>query len=1198
MPVSLRPFSRGSAAAGLGLFAACLLVRLAAAQPEGGVTAEPFAPKSGPRGSTLFKVLPSEETGVTAMNAYDDPAMWARRYREFSLGAIGTGVAIGDYDGDGRPDIYVICKTGPNHLFRNLGGFKFEDVTDRAGVAGPASAPGVWKQGAAFADVNNDGRLDLYVCRLGAPNLLYINQGDGTFREEAAARRLALNDASGGASFCDYDRDGWLDVYVQTNLLDGERRPNGQRDHLFHNNGDGTFRDVTERAGIRGETQGHSATWWDYDEDGWPDLYVANDFKDPDQLYHNNRDGTFTNVLSWVVPHTPHSSMGADLGDVNNDGHIDLLVADMAATTRYKDHRGMATLRDGLTEDPQRPEAAPQYMRNALFLNTGTGIALEAAFMAGLDATDWTWMVRLEDFDNDGWVDACFTNGMVRELHGDDLLKRMLAKESMAERIRISKTSPPLTEQHLAFRNRGDLRFENVSAAWGLDQVGLGSGGATGDLDGDGDLDLVYTSMDRDVTVCRNDSDTGHAVIFALRGTASNRFGVGATIRLETAAGVQVRTLTLAHGYLSTSEPILHFGLGELTSIRRATITWPSGRVQTLTNLAADQRYTVTEPTDAPATPAAPAPAQFAEISESTHMDGASHEPELNEWAAQPLLPFRLNRIGPAAVFAKLDGDDEDDAVLGGVAAEAGRLFSNLGGGQFLAYGASVFADGAAVADGPVLALDADGDGDLDLFVTKAGVAAPAGDAAYQPRLLLNDGSGRFAPAADGVVPALAISAGAAAAADFERSGHLGIFVGGRVVPGRYPEAPRSALLAWRDGKFVDVTSEVAPALASVGMVTAALWSDVDGDGWPDLLVACDWGTIRCFRNQQGKKFEDVSDKLGFAAAGAGWWRALAAADFNGDGRPDYAVGNVGLNTRYHASVAEPALLYAGVVLDGSAPQLVEAQTAQGKYYPLRSREVLTKVFPVLAKRFPTAESYARATLEEVFPPEVLAAAQKREATNFESGVFLSQPDGTFRFTPLPRLAQIAPIAAIVAGDWDGDGRADLLVVGNSFAPTPETSRFDGGVGWLLRGDGRGGFVPAPVAESGVVVRRDAKALAAVDFNQDGWPDFLATRNNDRAVAFVNRPIAGRHSFGVALRGPKGNPAGIGARLTLTLADGSSQTAELTAGGGMAQSSATAFFGYPEGSPPMSLRIRWPDGRETVQTFNAPPSKIVRFSSP
>ncbi|MDQ5981151.1 MAG: RNA-binding protein, partial [Verrucomicrobiota bacterium] len=958
------------------------------------------------------------------------------------------------------------------------------------------------------ADVNNDGRPDLYVCRFNAPNLLFINRGDGTFTEEAAARGLALSDASGMAAFHDYDRDGWLDVYVQTNLLDGERRPNGQRDRLYHNNRDGTFTDVTERAGIRGDTQGHSATWWDFDEDGWPDLYVANDFKDPDQLYRNNRDGTFADILDRSVPHTPHSSMGSDLGDLDGDGHFDLLVADMACSTREKDHRGQAKIRAGLAEDEKNPGIAPQFMRNALLLGTGTGRALEAAFLAGLDATDWTWSVRLEDLDNDGRLDAFVTNGMVRELHGHDIIQRMMGRESMGERMRIMQATPVLAEANLVYRNLGDLRFEESGRAWGLDHHGISFGAATGDLDGDGDLDLVIANLDGAPTVCRNDGTEGGAISVALRGTRSNRAGVGATVRIETASGRQVRTLVLARGYLSTSEPVLHFGLGADAEVRRLTVEWPDGGRQGFEHLSANRRYTITEPADAaPArTEQRPEPL-FTEVSARLELNLESREKPLNEWAKQPLLPWRLNRTGPTVLAADLDGDRQTDLVIGGVSGEAGRLLSNLGDGHFMAYGANLFPD-TTLPDGPMAAFDADLDGDTDLLLTKAGTAAPADSAAYEPRLFLNNGRGRFA-AATGWLPAQPVSVGAVAVADFERQGRAGIFIGGRSVPGDYPQVPRSALLAWRDGRYADVTVELVPGLERIGLVTAALWSDMDADGWPDLLVACEWGRVSCFRNREGRGFDDMTEKLGFAAAGTGWWRALATADFNGDGRPDFAAGNTGLNTRYRASPAEPALLYAGVSVGGSSPQLIEAEWREGKVYPLRDRDTLAKLLPAALRPFPTAAAYAKAPLNDVFSADVLATATKLAATELRNGVFLSQPDGTWKFTPLPRLAQIAPMTALHAGDVDGDGLADLRAVGNSFAPPPETGRFDGGLGWLLRGDGRGGFTPVPVAESGIVVPGDARALAVADLDGDRRPDLLVTQNNGRVLLYspnVRRP--------------------------------------------------------------------------------------------
>jgi len=1167
-----------------------------------GLSSRPLAPRSGPRGRTMFSIVPPEQSGLRADNPYDDPKMWGERYREFVLGAIGTGIAIGDYDGDGLPDIFVVCKTGPNHLFRNLGGMRFEDVTAKAGVAGPTDA---WKQGAAFADVNNDGRLDLYVCRFAAPNLLYINQGDGTFKEEAAARGLAVNNASSMAAFCDYDRDGWLDVYVLTNIIDVERHPNGQRDYLFHNNGDGTFTNVTEAAGISGETQCHGATWWDYNEDGWPDLYVDNDFKDPDQLYRNNGDGTFTNVLSWVVPQTPHSSMGADLGDVNNDGHIDLFVADMARTSRFMDQRGIALVRSGLMEDIRRPEAAPQYMRNALYVNTGAGVMLEAAFLTGLDATDWTWSVRFEDLDNDGRLDVHFTNGMARDLQDGDVLARMQSRESMAERIAIIKASPPLAEQHLAFRNRGDLDFENVSAAWGLDQVGVGSGAAFGDLDGDGDLDLVYASQNGNVTLCRNDCDTGHRVMIDLRGTISNRFGVGATVRLETAAGRQVRNLVLARGYASTSEPAVHFGLGDAEIIRRLDIFWPSGLTQTFHDLPADRRYTVVEPTGPrprlnPAATNLPQPAgQFVPVSPDQGLAVASPEPPASAEFRQPLLPIRHGRPGPGAAVADVDGDGEDDLCVGGTEGARAQLLSNLGGGQYMPAGSTFLGPPTGTADAAPLFFDATGHGSPDLLLTKGGDARPAGDPAYQPQLFLNDGHGTFHPAPDGTLPPLPVSAGAAVAADFNRDGRLDLFIGGRLVPGRYPEVPVSALLENRDGTFVDVTDALAPALRHVGLVTAALWTDADGDGWVDLLVATEWGPIRYFHNNAGRGFEDWSDRAGFTAAGRGWWNSLCAADLNGDGRPDYVAGNLGLNTMYRASPDHPAVLFYGD-LDGSGHALLlEAKYEGDALYPVRGRNVLAAVMPDLGRRFPTYEGYARATVDQAFAPERLARAGRLTATEFRSGAFLSQSDGTYRFEPLPRLAQIAPIYGVVAGDFDGDGFADVYAVQNSFAPLPEIGRFDGGLSCLLRGDGTGRLTPVPLTESGLLVPRDAKGLAVADFDGDGWPDFFVTRNNDVALAFHNGGRPGRHSFAVALRGPPGNPTAIGAQVRVTSRDGRSQLAEIAAGSGyLSQSTAAGFFGYTDANPPVEIRVRWPDGRTSIHPWLSATHRLTLVEPP
>ena len=494
-----------------------------------------------------------------------------------------------------------------------------------------------------------------------------------------------------------------------------------------------------------------------------------------------------------------------------------------------------------------------------------------------------------------------------------------------------------------------------------------------------------------------------------------------------------------------------------------------------------------------------------------------------------------------------------------------------------------MLASDGQLSDGPLLLFDADGDGTNDLLVTKGGVALPAGSGGYQPKLFLNDGHGGFRPAPDEALPPLPISAGAVAAADFDHDGRLDLFIGGRVVPGLYPLAPKSALWVNRGGgRFEDVTDALAPGLREVGLVTSALWSDADGDGWPDLLVALEWGQVKYFHNNRGTGFADWTEQAGFAAAGTGWWSSLAAADFNGDGRPDYVAGNLGLNTQYHADAAHPALLFSGDFKGDGAMQLIEAYYDGDRLYPWRTRKELGAAIPSILKRYPRNDYYARATLGEILGEEKLAAADRFAATEFRSGVFLSQPDGTYRFAPLPRLAQISPIQGLVAGDFDGDGHADICAVQNSYAPIPSVGRFDGGLGQLLRGDGHGHFTAVPSGESNLIVPGDAKALAVLDLDQDGWPDFLVTRNNSTTLAFRNNGVAGRHPLCVRLRGPAGNPTAIGAWVTLELTDGSTQTSEVYAGSGYySQSTAACFFGWPELNPPREIHIRWPSGRTT-----------------
>lgn len=1163
----------------LGLVLATLV---GAAEAAPALQRSAFATPFPAPGKTLFTRLDAAQLGLPVQNPYDDPTMWAQRYREYMGGGMGSGVAAGDFDGDGKVDLYVSTKTRPGRLYRNLGGWKFEDVTDAAGLSEQGSwfdrikstvssdAPAIWRQGAVFADVNNDGRPDLYVCRNRAPNLLYVNQGDGTFREEAAERGLALVDGSVVGAFADYDRDGWLDVFILTNQMEGTE-PTGRPDRLFRNTGDGQYVEVTQPAGIAGETFGHAATWFDYDGDGWPDLHVANDFAGADHLYRNNRDGTFTNVINAVAPHVPYSAMGVDAADVNNDGHFDLLIADMATTTRERDRRGLAASRDDVLMMGTRAGAVPQYLRNTLLLNTGRGVFREAAIWAGLAATDWTWSLRFEDFDLDGWTDLHVTNGMVREANNSDLLVRMMGALSDKERIAVMKSSPVLAESNLAYRNLRGEGFAPVTAEWGLGEVGVSFGAATADLDHDGDLDLVYLNYDGGLSVFRNDVTAGHRVIVRLHGTRSNRFGAGAVVRVESAStGRQARTLIIARGYASGSDLVAHFGLGADPKISRLTVEWPSGVRQELTDLDAGFAYTITEQGE-PAKAAPPAPAAlFTTRSEAPGLALTDESPLALPDKEQVFLPFRTDRGGPGLAVADVDGDGHDDIYLGATTGSPARLL-RWRDGTYAAEPPRGVAPGT-VEDGPPLFLDADGDGARDLLVTKAGANAAAWPDWFRPVLYAGDGRGGFTPTDR--LPALSLNVGAAVAADLDGDGDLDLFLGGRSVPGHYPEKPASALLRNDGGRFTDITPD---SLRQVGLVKSALWRDVEGDGRPDLILALEWDTVRCFRNEGDGRFSDQTAKLGFASGGRGWWNGLASADFNGDGRPDFAAGNLGLNTIHEATPKHPATLFRGDFAQNGTKLLAEAVYDGATLYPLRGRADLGARLPLILRKFPRNDAFAKATFKDVFGEKPLAAAERFEADNFSSGVFLSQPDGTYRFTPFPRTAQIGPIQGLVATDLDGDGRADVAAVQNSDIAVP---RFHGDVGIFLKGGGDGTFTALAPERSGIVLPGNGRAIVLLDPANDARPGLFLTQHGGRSEFLANEAPVTRW-LKLRLVGRAGNPDAIGARVRLTFADGRVTHHEIGLGGGWFSQGAPAIHAA---GPVTEAAVRWPDGHTSRHT--------------
>ncbi len=885
-------------------------------------------------------------------------------------------------------------------------------------------------------------------------------------------------------------------------MFDVANHPGGRPDRLFRNRGDGTYVEVTAAAGIAGDTSGHSVTWWDYNDDGWPDLYVANDFAVADQLYRNNGDGTFTDVMNETIARSPYYAMGSDQGDVNNDGRIDFYVGDMAASTAERDLRGMVGSRARGQHHPTQPGETAQSMHNALYLNTGTNRMIEAAELTGLARTDWTWSVRWADLDNDGWLDLHVTNGMIREYHNNDLLQRIMVSEDPGEPVRIMRESPVMAEENFAFRNLGSLQFEAVGEAWGLAERGVSFGAAMGDLDGDGDLDIVYGNYEKGPTVLRNDGITGNRLMIDLRGKKSNRFGVGAKVRIETAAGEQVRVLTASQGYLSASEPVVHFGLGDQAIVDRVVITWPSGTRQVLEQVAANQRLLITESDEsAPVKVGAPSQSQpwFEAVVEGGNRVNGASVPVAEEEVMRPLQPWRVGGQGPQAVTGDFNADGRSDIVISDAGRVGARIRLARAGGGLAESGLPPITGGAEA--GPIAGWDADGDGDLDLLRTKAGALLPAEASGYQPELWLNDGTGKFERAAEGRLPAVPLSVGAVAVADFDGDGRDDVFLGSRGLPGRYPEASASAVLFGRAGSVIAGAKAFGPEEA---LVTAVVAVDVDRDGWMDLVVATEWGAVRFWRNDGGTGFQDATERWGFNTAGMGWWRSLAAADFNGDGQVDFAVGNAGLNTPYRAAVDAPALLYAGR-FGGRRPVLIEARWADGKIKPWRSRQDLAAEIRSVARNYRRNEDYTRASLDEIVGAENLAEATRYAVTELRSGVLLSQPDGRYVFRALPRIAQVGSVMAMVSGDFDGDGHADLYTVHNDYSPIGLVGRFEGGVSQLLVGDGRGGLTPIEPTTSGLIVPGAAESVVTFDQNEDGLRDILVTRRDASEIVFVRR---------------------------------------------------------------------------------------------
>ncbi len=1081
----------------------------------------------------LFEPLRPAATGVTFVNELpEDPEFNILNYLDYYNGG---GVAIGDVDGDGLPDLYFTSNVGPNRLYLNKGDFRFEDITERAGVAGSEG----WTTGATMADVNADGHLDIYVSAvrllsMRGRNILYINNGDATFADSTEAYGLGHVGYSTQAAFFDYDLDGDLDMYLLNHSTHAERgnvfspqrevRHPRAGDRLFRNDG-GRFVDVTAEAGIYGTVEGYGlgVVVSDLDLDGCPDVFVANDFQENDFLYFNNCDGTFTESIAISLGHTSRSSMGVDAADLNNDARPDIMVLDMLPE-REDILKTSANAESFAIED--RKLAAgyhPQYARNTLHLNRGRRRFSEVGYLAGVHATDWSWGPLFADLDNDGDKDLFVANGIYRranDLDYYDYVRRMAVQASLLdgideEDLALLEVMPQVPIANYAFRNNGDLTFSNAADAWNLAQPGFSNGAAYADLNNDGAVDLIVNNVNAPASIYRNrarEVGDDHYLAVVLRGAGANTAGIGAKVMIWHGQVRQLLEQMPTRGFQSSVDPRLHFGLGPAERIDSLVVIWPDRRYQVLTDLAADQQITLSQgdaegrypyPEEGAEMvargfrPMAAGPL-FVDVTAETGIEFTHEENTFFDYSREPLVPHKLSTEGPALATGDVNGDGLDDLFIGGAKHQPGQLLLQESNGRWRTSSDAVFRADSLHEDVAAAFLDADSDGDLDLYVVSGGNEFWGDHEALRDRLYLGDGRGGFDRSLDRL-PAIFENGSCVVPGDFDGDGDLDLFVGSRVVSREYGRIPRSYLLE-NDGtgRFADVTSERAEGLVHAGMVTSAAWLDHDEDGQLDLVVVGEWMPVRLFRQQDGR-FTERTAEAGLSGTN-GWWNSVTAADLTGDGREDLVLGNLGLNSYLRASPREPVRLYVrDFNRDGTLEQILTVYN-NGVAYPIVGRDELIGVLPHLRGRYPSYADFGASRVEDIFDESELQEAEVLEADVFASSVAVNNGDGTFRLDPLPVEAQFAPIHAVLVDDFDGDGKVDLLTAGNFYGAPPLLGRYDAGYGLLLLGDGEGRFRSVDMAASGLVIEGQARRMRFLRRADDR---LIAVARNDDSLQIL-----------------------------------------------------------------------------------------------
>ncbi|WP_416381005.1 VCBS repeat-containing protein [Hymenobacter sp. GOD-10R] len=1054
----------------------------------------------------LFNLLSPKETGISFTNEVSETeALNILSYEYFYNGG---GVAVGDINNDGLSDIMFTGNMRPNRLYLNLGNFEFKDITNQASPALEGRKDS-WKTGVTMADVNGDGLLDIYVCYSGKKaddvrrNQLFINQGSNKFKEEASAYGLDDLGYSTQAAFFDYDNDGDLDMFLLNHnikKIDNMEfaRHKGEVDILAGNklfkNDSGHFTDISKTAGIVQSplTFGLGIAVADINKDGWADIYVTNDYNEPDYLYLNNQNGTFTDHSKQMLRHHSHFSMGVDIADFNNDAQPDIFTLDMLPADNHRQkslqlQENYETFGLMLNQDLYQ-----QYMRNMLHLNNGDGTFSEIGQLAGVSSTDWSWCPLIADFDNDGYKDIYISNGYLRDYTNKDFLrywgdykiKKAMAREPF-QLMDLVTAMPSTSVPDYIFRNEHNLTFSNKQVEWGLNQTNMSNGAIYADLDNDGDLDLVVNTINQPAGLYRNRSVEDHHtnyLAFKLKGTDKNTNAVGAKVYVYTPSNVQYQELNPNRGYLSCVSTTLNFGLGSNQLVDSVRVIWPNQTSQLLKAVKANQLLQLTgKPSDksyahkalAPKTVFKPAAPLF---------DFKPEEVALNDFKRQLLMLFMYSKTAPVMVKADVNKDGLDDLFVSGAKDEVGKLYLQQPGAKFTE---AALSRGVSTSPGTVAAatfFDANGDGAPDLYLAKGGYSLyEAGNEELQDELYLNDGKGHLTLSATGLPKLNAGSKSCARAADADGDGDMDLFVGGRVIPGKYPMAPPSYLLV-NDGKGQFTAADVP--FAQTGMVTDAQWVDLNKDGRKDLVLCGEMMPLTVWINTpQG--FQDKTAAY-FATPQKGFWFSLHVADVNADGQPDIVAGNLGMNTQIHATTQEPVeLYYADFDNNGSIDPFLNFYM-QGKSYPFVSRDELNEVIYPMRRRFTSYKAYADAGMHEIFTAEELGKASKLEANETRTMLYLNNK-GSFTATELPAEAQFSVVSQITSGDYNRDGHTDLLLLGNHADNRLKLGSLDANYGCLLQGDGKGRFSYVKQPTAGICVMGDVKSVSEITVNKQPY---------------------------------------------------------------------------------------------------------------